>query len=399
MLRAYKTEINPVEEQRQKTRQSIGVCRYLYNFYLAKNKELYNQFKDGLIDKKQAFMSANDFDKFINHEIKTQEKFAWINECGSKARKKAICNAETAFKRFFKGQSKFPNFKKKKNQDVKMYFPKNNKTDWIVERHRIKVPSLGWVQLKEKGYIPTNLKVTSGTVSFSASRYYVSVLIVVQDTNDYSTSENQGIGIDLGIKDLAIVNTIEPPFKNINKTKEVKKLEKKLKREQVKLSRKYESLKVRNKKIKKEGGSATRQNISKQIVIVQKLHQKLSYTRNNYVNQVVNEIVKPKPSYITIEDLNVKGMMKNKHLAKAVAQQNFYGFRVKLAFKCKINNIELRVVDRWYPSSKICSDCGSIKKDLKLSDRMYVCPVCGLIIDRDKNASVNLANAKIYKVA
>ncbi|MBZ9685746.1 transposase [Clostridium estertheticum] len=399
MLRTYKTEINPTGEQRRQTRQSIGVCRYLYNFYLAENKELYNQFKNGLIDKKQAFMSANNFDIFINHAIKTQEEFAWINECGSKARKKAICNAETAFKRFFKGQSKFPNFKKKKNQDVKMYFPKNNKGDWTVERHRIKVPSLGWVQLKEKGYIPINLKVTSGTVSFKASRYYVSVLIDVQDTNDYSTSENQGIGIDLGIKDLAIVNTIEKPFKNINKTKEVKKLEKKLKREQRKLSRKYESLKARNKKIKKEGGNATRHNISKKIAIVQKLHQKLSNIRTNYVNQVINEIVKTKPSYITIEDLNVRGMMKNKHLAKAVAQQNFYDFRVKLAFKCKLNNIELRIVDRWYPSSKTCSNCESINKDLKLSDRMYVCPVCGLIIDRDKNASVNLANAKIYKVA
>ena len=189
------------------------------------------------------------------------------------------------------------------------------------------------------------------------------------------------------------------PFKNINKTKEVKRLEKKLKREQVKLSRIYESLKVRNKKINTEGGNATRQNISKQIVIVQKLHQRLTDIRNNYVNQVVNKIVKTKPSYITIEDLNVKGMMKNKHLAKAVAQQKFNGFRAKLTFKCKINNTELRIVDRWYPSSKTCSGCGSIKKDLKLSGREYECLVCGLIIDRDKNASINLANAKIYKVA
>ena len=399
MLRAYKTEIDPTEEQKRIVRQGIGICRYLYNLYLAKNKELYDLFNQGILDKKQAFMSANDFDKFINNEIKTQEEFSWINECGSKARKKAICNAETAFKRFFKGQSKFPRFKKKKNQDIQIYFPKNNKGDWKVERHRLKIPTLGWAMLKEKGYILTNADVTSGTVTFKANRYYVSVLIDVKANNDYSTPCNQGIGIDLGIKDLAIVNTIDKPFKNINKTKKVKKLEKKLKREQRKLSRKYESLKVRNINIKKEGGFATRQNIQKQVVKVQKLHRTLSNIRENYANQVVNEIVKTKPSYITIEDLNVKGMMKNRCLAKAVAKQNFYGFKVKLTNRCKFNNIELRVVDRWYPSSKTCCECGSIKKDLKLSDREYVCPVCGFILDRDKNASINLANAKIYKVA
>lgn len=134
LLKAFKTEINPTESQKQKINQGIGVCRYLYNSYLAKNQELYKQYKDGLIDKKQAFMSANDFDKYINHEVKTLEGYIWINSCGSKSRKKSICNAETAFKRFFKGESKFPKFKKKKNQDVKMYFPKNNKTDWKVER-------------------------------------------------------------------------------------------------------------------------------------------------------------------------------------------------------------------------------------------------------------------------
>jgi putative transposase len=252
LLRAYKTEINPTLQQKQKIHQSIGVCRYLYNFYLAKNKELYDLYKQGKIDKEQVFMSANDFDKYINHEIKTQEEFKWIDNCGSKARKKSICNAETAFKKFFKGESKFPRFKKKKNQDIKMYFPKNNKTDWIVERHKIKIPSLKWIRLKEKGYIPINADVKSGTISFKAGRYYVSVLIDMPNKNDYSNSNNQGIGIDLGIKDLAIVSNIDRPFKNINKTKKVKRLEKKLKREQRKLSRKYESLKLRNKNIKKK---------------------------------------------------------------------------------------------------------------------------------------------------
>jgi putative transposase len=221
----------------------------------------------------------------------------------------------------------------------------------------------------------------------------------VPDYNNYSTSKNKGCGVDLGIKDLAIVSTIDKPFKNINKTKRVKRLEKKLKREQRKLSRKYESLKLRNKNIKKEGGNATRQNIQKQILKVQRAHKRLDNIRTDNINKVVNEIVKTKPSYITIEDLNVKGMMRNKHLSKAVAQQKFYEFRIKLQYKSMLNGIELRVVDRFYPSSKTCSCCGAVKKDLKLKDRIFVCPSCNSKIDRDRNASINLQNAKIYKVA
>ena len=393
MLKAYKTEINPSEQQKQKINQGIGVCRYLYNSYLAKNQELYKQYKDGLIDKKQAFISANDFDKYINHEVKTLEEYIWINSCGSKSRKKSICNAETSFKRFFKGESKFPRFKKKKNNDVKMYFPKNNKTDWKVERHKINIPTLGWIHLKEKGYISTIANIKSGTVSLKAGRYYVSVLIETKEK--YQVNSNEGIGIDLGLKDFAIMsNGITK--KNINKTKKIKKLEKKLKREQIKLSRKYESLKIRNKK---EGGNATRQNIQKQIAKVQKLHQTLGNIRENYLNQIVNELVKNKPSFITIEDLNVRGIMKNKHLSKAISKQGFNMFRVKLNNKCNEYGIELRIVDRFYPSSKLCHECGSIKKDLKLSDREYICEECGCVIDRDLNASLNLRDAKIYKIA
>ena len=392
MQRAYKVEIKPTLKQIQKINQSIGVCRWLYNEYLAKNNELYKQFKDGLIDKKQAFMSANDFDKYINNEVKVLDEYSWINNCGSKARKKAILNAETAYKRFFKGQSKFPRFKKKNKSNVKLHFPKNNKGDWKVERHRIMIPTLKNVRLKEYGYIPVGAKVISGTVSKKANRYYVSVIIDI----DIKPQENinEGIGIDLGIKEFAICSN-KQTYKNINKTQRVKKLEKKLLREQRKLSRKYESLKLRNKK---EKGDATRQNIQKQIVKVQILHQKLTNIRTDYINKVVSSVVRNKPQYITIEDLNVKGMMKNKHLSKAVAQQKFYEFRIKLTNKCNALGIELRIVDRFYPSSKLCNSCGSIKKDLKLKDRIYKCE-CGYVEDRDYNASLNLRDAKIYKIA
>ena len=244
--------------------------------------------------------------------------------------------------------------------------------------------------------MPTNARVRSGTFSIKAGRYYVSVLCDVDKTVQHDRY-TEGIGIDLGIKDLAIVSNIEKPFKNINKTSRMRKLEKKLKREQRKLSRKYESFKQEKNKLEK--GVATRQNIQKQVVKVQRLHQTMSNIRENHVNQVVSTIVKQKPSYVTIEDLNVRGMMKNRHLSKAIAQQNFYSFRVKLADKCKLNSIELRIVDRFFPSSKMCSKCGSVKKNLKLSDREYVCYGCGSVIDRDRNASYNLANAEVYKVA
>lgn len=392
-LKAYKVEIKPTQKQIQKINQSIGVCRWLYNEYLAKNNELYNQFKDGCIDKKQAFMSANDFDKYINNEVKVLEEYTWINNCGSKARKKAIQNAETAYKRFFKGQSKFPRFKKKNKSDVKIYFPKNNKGDWKVDRHRIMIPTLKNVRLKEYGYIPVSAKVVSGTVSKKANRYYVSVVIDVNPTID-NKQYTCGVGIDLGLKDFAICSN-KINYKNINKTQRVKRLEKKLLREQKKLSRKYESLKIRNKK---EKGVATRQNIHKQIVKVQILHQRLTNIRTDYINKVVADVVRNKPSYVTIEDLNVKGMMKNKHLSKAVAQQKFYEFRTKLTNKCNALGIELRIVDRFYPSSKLCHECGSIKKDLKLSDRIYKCE-CGYVEDRDYNASLNLRDAKIYNIA
>ena len=393
LQRAYKVEIKPTPSQIKKINQSIGVCRWLYNEYLATNNKLYAQFKEGLIDKKQAFMSANDFDKYINNEVKVLDEYSWINNCGSKARKKAIKNAETAYKRFFKGQSSFPKFKKKNKSDVKLYFPKNNKTDWKIDRHRIMIPTLKNVRLKEYGYIPVAAKVISGTVSKKANRYYVSVIIDTENTSQENM--NQGIGIDLGIKDFATCSGLDKPYKNINKTQRVRKLEKKLLREQKKLSRKYESLKLRNKK---EKGDATRQNIQKQIVKVQILHQRLANIRTDYINKVVSSVVRNKPQYITIEDLNVKGLMKNKHLSKAVAEQKFYEFRNKLTNKCHALGIELRIVNRFYPSSKLCHSCGSIKKDLKLKDRIYKCE-CGYVADRDYNASLNLRDAKIYNIA
>ena len=389
LLKSYKTEINPTPEQKQTINRTIGVCRYIYNLYLARNKEVY--------EKEQKFVSGMDFSKWLNHVylVENPDK-AWIKEVSSKSVKQSIMNAEGAFKRFFKQQGGLPKLKKKGKSDVKMYFVKTDTKAVIsCERYKIKIPTLGWVRIKEKGYIPTTKSgkvIKSGTVSCKAGRYYVSVLVEEEERGKPQLNDF-GLGIDLGIKELAVMsNGIIK--KNINKTAKVKKLEKKLKREQRRLSRKNEDYKRRNKK----KGEATRQNIQKQVLKVQKLHQRIGSIRTDYINKCVNEIVKTKPSYITIEDLNISGMMKNGHLSKAVASQNFYDFRVKLKYKCKENGIELRIVDRFYPSSKLCHKCGCMKKDLKLSDREYICE-CGYVADRDYNASLNLRDAKTYNIA
>ena len=383
MLKSYKTEINPTEEQKVKINKTIGTCRYVYNFYLAHNKELHNN--------GEKFMSGKSFSVWLNNKyIPNNSDKAWIKEVYSKAVKKSIENGCTAFTRFFKHQSSFPKFKKKGKSDVKMYFVKNNPKDCRCERHRINIPSLGWVKLKEKGYIPTTKDgwvIKSGTISIKANRYYVSVLVEISDTK-IANNSNEGIGIDLGLKEFAIVSNGDT-YKNINKSAKVKKLEKQLKREQRCLSRKYENLKK---------GASTQKNIQKQRLKVQKIHHRIYNVRTDYINKTIAEIVKTKPSYITIEDLNVSGMMKNKHLSKAVASQKFYEFRTKLKVKCGENGIELRVVDRWYPSSKLCHCCGCIKTDLKLSDRVYKCD-CGYIEDRDFNASLNLRDAITYEIA
>ena len=384
LLKSFKTEINPTEEQKVKIRKTIGTCRYIYNFYLAHNKELH--------DNGEKFMSGKSFSVWLNNEYlpKNPDKL-WIKEVSSKSVKRSIENGCVAFTRFFKHQSAFPNFKKKGKSDVKMYFVKNNPKDCRCERHRINIPSLGWVRMKEKGYVPTTKDgyvMKSGHVSIKADRYYVSVLIEIPN-NKIADNSKEGIGIDLGLKDFAIVSNGKT-YKNINKSAKLKKLEKQLIREQRSLSRKYENL--------KEGESTQRANIQKQKLKVQKLHHKIDDIRTDYINKTIAEIVKTKPSYITIEDLNISGMMKNRYLSKAVASQKFYEFRTKLQAKCKESGIELRVVDRWYPSSKTCHCCGAIRKDLKLSDRIFRCD-CGYIEDRDFNAALNLRDATTYEVA
>ncbi|MBR3570755.1 MAG: transposase, partial [Oscillibacter sp.] len=254
-------------------------------------------------------------------------------------------------------------------------------------------PGLGWVALKEYGYFPTEVNaIHSGHISLHAGRFFCSVLVEVSDTEP-AKPETEGLGVDLGIKSFAVVSDGQE-FTNVNKTRKIRKLEKKLKREQRRLSRKRESRKKNSKK-----GKYSSKRYNKQRLKVQKLHYRLDCIRKDYLRQIVASLVKAKPEFVAIEDLNVRGMMRNRHLSKAVAQQNFYGFRDFLSWKCKIHGIPLRIVGRWYPSSKTCRFCGTLKADLKLSDRSYICECCGKLIDRDLNAALNLRDTTEYVLA
>ena len=384
MYKALKIELKLTVAQKIKVCQTIGTERFIYNEYIKYNQE---QYKLG-----NKFVSANDFSKYINNVyLPNNPDKKWIKDISSKSVKQAMIYGEQAFKRFFKGLTAFPVFKKKGRNELGAYFVKNNKKDFEFYRHKIKIPTLKFVKVKEYGYIPKNANIKSGTITKIADRYFLSLIIEVDDIVKTKNKNIKGLGIDLGIKDTAICSDGRV-FKNINKTIKIKKLKKKLKREQRKMSRSIEYSKSKKIKLREL------KNFNKKKLKVQKLFYRLNCIRDDYNNKMVNEITRAKLKYITIEDLKVSNMIKNKHLSKAIQEQNFYSIRTKLINKCKERNIELRLVDIFYPSSKTCSCCGSVKKDLKLNDRIYKCCNCSLEMDRDYNASINLEKAKIYKV-
>ena len=384
MYKALKIEIKLTNEQKIQVNKTIGVERFIYNEYIKYNQEQY--------ELGNKFVSAFEFSKYINNiYLPNNLDKKWIKDVSSKSIKQAMIYGEKAFKRFFKGLSSFPVFKKKGRNELGAYFVKDGKKDFEFYRHKIKIPTLKFVRVKEYGYIPKNANIKSGTITKIADRYFLSLIIKVDDSIKVTNTNTKGLGIDLGIKDTAICSDGRV-FKNINKTKKVKKLKKKLKKEQRKLSRKYEYSKKYKIKLKDS------KNYQKQRLKVARIHYRLNCIRDDYNNKMVNEITRAKLKYITIEDLKVSNMIKNRHLSKAIQEQNFYSIRTKLINKCKERNIEVRLVDTFYPSSKICSCCGNIKRDLKLNDRIYKCCNCGLEIDRDYNASINLEKAKIYKV-
>ena len=375
MILAKKVRIIPNVEQEQKLWQSVGTARFIYNWTLGRQEENY---KNG-----GKFISDNDLRKELT--ILKKSELDWLSGVSNNVAKQAVKDACNAYKSFFKGTADKPRFKSRRKSKPSFY----NDTDKLkVKENLVLLEKVGWVEIVEQ--IPMNVKYTNPRISFDGKYWYISVGIEKEEP----ISENTGIsiGVDLGLKDLAIVSNIEGPFKNINKTKEVKRLKKKLKRKQKQVSRKYEDGKIQ---IGKEGENRYKftktNNIKKLEREIKLIQRRLSNIRLNHIHQTTNAIVKTKPSRIVVEDLNVKGMMKNKHLSKAVQEQCFHKFIRIIEYKSKFNGIEFVKADRFYPSSKTCSCCGAIKKDLKLKDRIFVCPSCGSSIDRDKNASINLS--------
>ena len=384
MYKTLKIELNLTEEQKIQVNKTIGVERFIYNEYIKYNQEQY--------ELGNKFVNAYKFSKYINHiYLPNNPDKKWIKDVSSKSVTRAMIYGENAFKNFFKGLSGFPVFKKKSKNNLGAHFVKDNKTDFEFYRHKIKIPTLKFVRLKEYGYIPKDANIKSGTITKIVDRYFLSLIIEVDDIVKTENKSTNGLGIDLGIKDTAICSN-GMIFKNINKTKKVKKIKKKIKRVQRKMARSIEYSKSHKIKL------IDLKNFYKKKLKLQRLFYRLDCIRNDYNNKIVNEITRTKLKYITIEDLKISNMMKNRHLSKAIQEQNFYAIRTKLINKCKERNIELRLVDRFYPSSKTCSNCGNIKKALKLHNRIYKCSACGLELDRDFNASINLEKAEIYKV-
>ena len=378
MIKSIKVRLNPNNKQSTKLFQYAGCARFAYNWAISREQDNYKQ--------GNKFLSDSELRKEFT-QLKKQSEYQWLNEVSNNVTKQAIKDACNTYKRFFKGQCKYPKFKSKKHSTPSFY--QDNIKIQFTDTH-VKVESfsmskkqnkqkLNWIKLCEKGRIPTDCKYMNPRFTYDGLYWYVSIGIEVNDNT--TLPSNEGIGIDLGIKDLAICSDGNT-YKNINKTQTVKKLEKKKRRLQRSISRKYEE--------NKKGASYCKtSNIIKSEKELLKLNHRLTNIRQNYLHQTSAKIVKREPSFICIEDLNVSGMMKNKHLSKAVQQQGFYEFRRQIEYKTMWNNIPVVIADRFFPSSKLCSCCGSIKKDLKLSDRIYKCE-CGNIIDRDYQAALNL---------
>ena len=369
MIKAYKIQLKPNNKQQTKLFQNAGVARWAYNWALARQQENY---KNG-----GKFISEFELQKQLT-QLKLTDEFKWINNYSRQTVVQAIKDACQAYKRFFKGLSGFPKFKSKKSTKQSFY----SRYDKIrfTETH-VRLEKIGWIKLAERNRIPVNFKYSNPRVKFDGLNWWLTVGVEFEPAQD-NTPYSEPIGIDLGVKDLAVVSTGEK-FKNINKSKKVKKLEKKLKRLQRKVSRKYEKGKEGNRYRKTK-------NIIKLEHLIRKTYQRFKNIRTNYIHQITTKLVKTKPEYVVMEDLNVSGMIKNHKLAKAVQEQTLKEFRRQMEYKCEWNGIRLIIADRFYPSSKMCSECGYILKKLSLSTRKWVCPVCGTLHDRDLNASINL---------
>lgn len=403
--RGRMVKLLPTPEQEQLFWQFVGTRRFVYNWALDIQIQSYEETGKN--------KSAKELHKLIVNLKHTDPNLAWLNNISCDVPKQAIKDLDNAYNRYFK-KMKEPGYvpyskkkiaKSKRNNKPLTTYDRNGhpkfkcklkKTESFhcdsfqvrIKDDYIKIPKIGWVAIATNNIFPkgnggTQIKLYNPKVKYDGKNWYF-VAAVDKEINNDNTPQTEGIGIDLGVKDLAILSNTTK-YKNINKTKKVKKLEKRKRRLQRKVSRKYNKNKDGDNYVKTK-------NIEKLEKKVLTINHELKYIRKDYLHKTTSEIVKKKPIYIAMEDLNVRGMMKNKHLSKAIQDQGLSLFRTYITYKCEEHDIPIYFVDRFYPSSKTCSCCGFIKKDLKLKDRTYHCPKCNTIIDRDINAAINLKN-------
>ena len=378
MIKSLKVMLVPNNIQQTKMFQYAGAARFAYNWALASEKENY--------ETGGKFIPDTELRKEFT-KLRHSDEYAWLESVSNNVTKQAIKDACNAYRNFFKGLQKYPKFKSKKKSvpkfyqdNIKIRFTETQvKLEGFSSSKKKNKQKLNWVRLAEHNRIPVDARYTNPRISFDGLNWWISVGIEYPDSQKQLSDE--GVGIDLGIKDFAVCSDTNK-YENINKSQKVKKLEKRRRRLQRSVSRRYEQN-------KKKGKYCKTNNVIKKEKLLLKVNHRLTNIRKNYLHQTSTEIVNRKPRFICIENLNVKGMMKNRHLSKAVQQQCFGEFRRQIEYKAAWNNIPVIIADRFYPSSKLCSCCGNIKTDLKLSDRIYKCE-CGNEIDRDYQAALNL---------
>jgi putative transposase len=398
----YKVELKLNKAQKQQINSYIGVSRWVYNKFLEINNTNYKENHDS-----KSYMSAYTFSKwFNNHYLKDNPNDLWIKEYYSKHTKQAMIDADTNMKAFFKHKRGKPRFRSFKKHQGSYYFCANSKSQPVkYNEYQIKLPRIGFVRYKEKGYVPVgdDYRIVSGRIKERAGRYYLTALVEQPDLTKLNLT-GEAIGIDLGIKDFAILNN-GTVYKNLNKSTRLKRLRKRLRRLQRKESRQYQDYKQRLKENNYERRATTDFNLSDTQDKILKLNGRITNILNDYQNKIIANVVRTKPQYIAMEDLNVSGMIKNHHLAKQVQQQKFYRFRIRLVNKCQWFEIPVHLVDRFYPSSKTCSQCGFYNEEFRnmgqkfLRVRKWTCPNCGSTLDRDINASENICITPKFKLA
>jgi len=378
MLLTKKIKLSPTKKQETLFWQSAGIGRWAYNYALGRRQEHFA--------KTGKTLNEGDIRKEIT-QLKKKEEFEWLKDVSNDIPKQAVKDLHNGYLQFFKIKKKNPDADinlptfKKKSKTTPSFFNDTLKLQTDGINKKVRLSKVGWVKTTE---ILDDVKYFNPRVKYDGRYWYLTVSYEVEKKEVELTD---GIlGIDVGIKELAIVSNGKF-YENINKTKQVKRLRKKLKRKQKRVSRKYTKNKVGKKFVKTK-------NILKEEKSIRLLHRKIANINNNHRHQVTSEIVKTKVSKLMIEDLNISGMMKNRHLARAIQEQGLYDFFLKLQYKAELFGIKVEKVPRFFPSSKTCSCCGNIKRDLKLSDRTYICDRCGLELDRDLNASYNIRDFK-----